>query len=349
MLDAACDIGGTWAKDRLYPNLLSQNSYGLYEFSDMPLSEVVPPEDTGVGHQFIAGWKINKYLHAWADRWKLKKHIRLKWKVRLGSLEYYILGSNYVQVNSIQRLESKEWKINVSRTTAPDDFFSFVCDKLILATGLTSVPNIPSMNSPQRTTKTPAPIIHAKDMGDWARARLGYRPMPDSAPADVSTDLRLRSVAIYGGAKSAFDLVHFFATLHRKDAALHLAIAPKDPVEVHWIIREKGTGPAWMAPPTSALPNGDLVASDKAASTRFLRHLAPCSYEKPKWLAFGSVGDNNSWSLRMEGSWLTRLFHGNLFGRWWIRWFWNSVDRSLMDLAQYETKTKMQLLRPNKR
>lgn len=88
VLDAASDIGGTWAKDRLYPNLLSQNSYGLYEFSDMPLSEVVPPEDTGAGQQFIAGWKINKYLHAWADKWKLKKRIRLNWKVRLGSLEY---------------------------------------------------------------------------------------------------------------------------------------------------------------------------------------------------------------------------------------------------------------------
>lgn len=168
-------------------------------------------------------------------------------------------------------------------------------------------------------------------------------------PADVPRDLGLRSVAIYGGAKSAFDLVHFFATLHRKDAALHLTTAPEHPVEVHWIIREKGTGPAWMAAPSSALPNGDVLASDKAASTRLLHHLAPCSYEKPKSFAFGRAGDNDSWSLRMEGSWLARLFHGNTIGRWWIRWFWNSVDRNLVDLAQYETNAKMQLLRPNKR
>lgn len=83
MLDAASDLGGTWAEERLYPNLLSQNSYGLYEFSDMPLSEVVPEEETGVGQQFIAGWKVNRYLHAWVTKWNLKKHIRLGWKVSM--------------------------------------------------------------------------------------------------------------------------------------------------------------------------------------------------------------------------------------------------------------------------
>lgn len=81
VLDAASDIGGTWAERRLYPNLLSQNSYGLYEFSDLPLSDVVPEEEAGVGSRFIAGWKINKYLHAWIDKWKLRRHIKLSCKV----------------------------------------------------------------------------------------------------------------------------------------------------------------------------------------------------------------------------------------------------------------------------
>lgn len=81
VLDAALDIGGTWAETRLYPNLLSQNSYGLYEFSDLPLSDVVPEEEDGVRSQFIAGWKINKYLHAWIAKWKLRRHIKLSCKV----------------------------------------------------------------------------------------------------------------------------------------------------------------------------------------------------------------------------------------------------------------------------
>lgn len=84
VIDSASDIGGTWAEERLYPNLLSQNSYGLYEFSDLALSEVVPEEndDDGTKNRFIAGWKINRYLRAWVEKWKLRKHIRLNWMVK---------------------------------------------------------------------------------------------------------------------------------------------------------------------------------------------------------------------------------------------------------------------------
>ncbi|KAJ5202120.1 uncharacterized protein N7498_006783 [Penicillium cinerascens] len=341
VLDSASDIGGTWAEERLYPNLLSQNSYGLYEFSDLPLADVV--EKTGVGQQFIAGWKINRYLHAWVSKWRLRKHIRLNWRVRVDSFRGPSVF-NRLQVDSIQRLASKEWKLNI-RLTATNSTFSLICDKLILATGLTSVPNLPDIETPEKVS-IPAPILHAKDIGIWARAHLGYRPMPghetkiDSTPKAASP--KLRSVAVYGGAKSSFDLVHFFATLHRKDPSLHLTLAPEDPVQVHWIIRKKGNGPSWMAPPTSALPNGEVVASDKAASTRFLHHLTPCSSETPGRLSF------ENGSLKIEGSWLARLFHGNPLGRWWVRWFWDSLDRSLEGLAQYEAEAKMQLLRPNK-
>jgi hypothetical protein len=90
VIDAASDIGGTWAEERLYPNLLSQNSYGMYEFSDLSLSRVVPEETTRIGQQFIAGWKINRYLHAWTEKWNLKKHIRLNWKVGFESLNGFV-------------------------------------------------------------------------------------------------------------------------------------------------------------------------------------------------------------------------------------------------------------------
>lgn len=32
IIDGASGLGGTWNRDRLYPNLLSQNSYGMYNF-----------------------------------------------------------------------------------------------------------------------------------------------------------------------------------------------------------------------------------------------------------------------------------------------------------------------------
>ena len=195
-----------------------------------------------------------------------------------------------------------------------------------------------------------APVIHAKDVGEWARQHLGYQPLkaPEISDVDVSENEpiypQLRSVAIYGGAKSSFDLVHFFATLHRNDPKLHLKSEQESPIEVHWIIRDRGVGPAWMVPPMSTLPNGDTVASDKAASTRLLTYLTPCCYMTPKRLSL-----NPSWGLKWEGSWLVRLFHGNPFGRWWIRWFWRSVDQGLVDSAQYGSDAKMKLLRPENR
>ncbi|KAI3261999.1 hypothetical protein CBS147309_7252 [Penicillium roqueforti] len=330
VIDSASDIGGTWAEERLYPNLLSQNSYGLYEFSDMPLSNVVPEEQgDDTQNQFIAGWKINRYLREWAEKWQLKKHIRLNWTV-----------------DDISRLDTKEWKLDISVSTSPSQRVTIICDKLVLATGLTSVPNMPDTKESSTASDDPPPVIHAKDIGDWARKHLGYQPLkaPESGAVKMSvTDSpypQLRSVGIYGGAKSSFDLVHFFATLHRNDPKLHLKSTQKNPVQVHWIIRDRGVGPAWMVPLRSTLPNGDTVASDKAASSRLLSHLTPCCYETPKRLSLGPGG------LRWEGSWLARLFHGNPIGRWWIRWLWRSIDKGLEDTAQYGSGPKMEKLRP---
>ncbi|KAJ5084920.1 hypothetical protein NUU61_009499 [Penicillium alfredii] len=337
VIDSASDLGGTWAEERLYPNLLSQNSYGLYEFSDLPLSDVVPEEDNEDDStcQFIAGWKINRYLHAWVDKWDLRKYIRLNWRV-----------------NGITRLESREWKLDLSDSKDSNQAIHIICDKLILATGLTSVPNLPNPKPVGEVSEPVGTVIHAKHVGDWARENLGYQPLPKLSPSfnsDAGREFgsRLRSVAIYGGAKSAFDLVHFFATLHRNDPNLHLRSTPKDPVQVHWIIRDKGAGPAWMAPPTSSLPNGETVASDKAASTRLLNHLSPCCYEIPKRLSPASSPLIWGWGFQMEGSWLARFFHGNPLGRWWIRRFWASVDQNLEEIARYSADPKLQKLRPD--
>jgi hypothetical protein len=221
-----------------------------------------------------------------------------------------------------------------------------------LATGLTSIPNLPATQTHGEFVETTAPAIHAKQVGDWAREQLGYQPLPDTAGEPEETDNQdpnLGSVAIYGGAKSSFDLVHFFATLHHNSPDLHLKFTPKNPVQVHWIIRDGGTGPAWMAPPTSTLPNGDTVASDKAASTRLLSHLSPCCHKIPKRLCIERSPQGWGINLRMVGSWLARIFHGNPLGRGWIRSFWRSVDRNLEELARYSSDPKMSKLRPENR
>lgn len=101
-------------------------------------------------------------------------------------------------------------------------------------------------------------------LGNRCREHEGYQLL--KVPEVESPYPQLRSVAIYGGAKSSFGLVYFFATLNRNDSKLHLKSTQKDLVQVHWIIRDRG----------STLPNCDTVASDKYASSRLLTHLTPC-------------------------------------------------------------------------
>ena len=38
IFDGAASIGGTWAKERLYPGLKTNNLLGKYEFSDFPMT-----------------------------------------------------------------------------------------------------------------------------------------------------------------------------------------------------------------------------------------------------------------------------------------------------------------------
>ncbi|KAJ5146144.1 uncharacterized protein N7515_000708 [Penicillium bovifimosum] len=357
LLESGSSLGGTWAEERLYPNLLSQNSEGLYEFSDMSLSEAMegledeepPYQDTQPEDRFIPGWKLSRYLTVWSRKWNLPQYMRFNW-----------------QVKKISRLPTKEWELGIDihpEQPSQTRSITILCDKLILSPGLTSVPNI--LNFAPATGQPPASaehVIHAKEVGQWCRDNLGYQPIPgqDAHSDEASSQKTLtepsrvpRRVAIYGGAKSSFDLVHMFATLHQKDPSFHLrgldATGPIDPVEVHWIIRDGGSGPAWMSPPRSNMPNGQSIASDKVASTRFVGVLSPCTPLVPKRLTLRRSSNFLGWKLTVEGSWLARVLHGNPIGRYFVRRFWKALDKSWGDFAGYDSPQdggKMGQLRP---
>jgi len=55
IIDGASGFGGTWNRDRPYPNLLSQNSYGMYEYSDLPMTSAVGHDEDSPNRQSIAG------------------------------------------------------------------------------------------------------------------------------------------------------------------------------------------------------------------------------------------------------------------------------------------------------
>ncbi|KAL5338388.1 hypothetical protein BJX70DRAFT_408675 [Aspergillus crustosus] len=324
IIDSASDIGGTWAQERLYPTLVSQNSYGHYEFSDLPLATAVPDDSSQEDDsQFIPGWKINQYLHIWSQKWDLTRRIRLNW-----------------QVTRVSRLPTKEWSLDiVTHTGASSTAFTLTCDKLILATGLTSEPNVPDIPC---TGDNPVPAVHARDLGTYCREKLGYQPIPGPQGDIKSTHAVAvpRSVAIYGGAKSAFDFVHLFASLHRNNTSLEPGTRPIEPVQVHWIIREGGHGPAWMAEPTTSMGT-KRIPSDQAVCTRAVGIISPCECQIPKRIAWSP-----SKLPRLEGSWARRLLHGNPLGRALIRQMWKQIDASIHAFAQYDSQPKMEKLRP---
>ncbi|PKY00240.1 hypothetical protein P168DRAFT_222550, partial [Aspergillus campestris IBT 28561] len=345
IIDAAKSLGGTWAKERLYPNLLSQNSYGLYEYSDLPLEDALRngenPEEEDPAGQFIPGWKIHRYLQVWCKKWRLLGRMRFGWRVV-----------------SIRRLPTGEWEVRViiSDEGCQDRSTTLICDKLILATGLTSEPNVP--NIPDETEvgeKECLPRIHAKEVGQYCRDNLGYRPIPrakkkkkDSDEIRFLYEQTLRTVVVQGGAKSSFDFVHLFASLHRDMPSHSLDSKHPEKVQVHWVIREKNAGLAWMAPPESKLPNGRFAPSDKAASTRLVGMLTPCVYNTPKRIALSPPSGNDAWGWRplVEGTWWCRLFHGNPVGRFAVRRLWMSIDRDIKMSAGYDSDPKMEKLRP---
>lgn len=93
IIDAARSLGGTWARERLYPNLLSQNSYGLYEYSDLPLKDALWDSEYFEGEdpagQFIPGWKIHCYLQVWCEKWALLEKMRFGWRVGFSFFSLY--------------------------------------------------------------------------------------------------------------------------------------------------------------------------------------------------------------------------------------------------------------------
>ena len=96
---------------------------------------------------------------------------------------------------------------------SPSRRISVLCDKLILATGLTSEPNMPSIDGLDWADGSTPHNIHARDVGKYCRNHLAYQPIPKNKRPrgkkkenihieETRKSQPLRSVAIYGANKS---------------------------------------------------------------------------------------------------------------------------------------------------
>lgn len=124
LMDASSSVGGTWAQERLYSGLKTNNMVGSYEFSDFPLQ----PEDYGLYlGQHIPGHIVHRYLSDFADHYGLSRRIRFQTKVTEATLQ-----------------DNGSWLIAyISEGDNHEIAGKLIAHKLAVATGLTSAPRAP--------------------------------------------------------------------------------------------------------------------------------------------------------------------------------------------------------------
>ena len=157
--------------------------------------------------------------------------------------------SNFT-VDSITKLEGK-WVISGrDSSTAVKEFCA---TKVIVASGLTSVPNIPPFPGEDLFEGT---ILHQLDFGQ----------------SRILTSPQVKHVTVLGGAKSAADMVYE---------------SVKAGKSVSWVIRASGTGPGFFSSAESnAKSSGPYKNQHEIASTRMAATLTPTFFEDSWWMKF---------------------------------------------------------------
>ncbi|KAI0189161.1 hypothetical protein EV127DRAFT_454210 [Xylaria flabelliformis] len=210
IIDSDNTVGGVWSKDRLYPNLVAQVRHGLFNYSDTPM----PRNGDNPKDPKVTGEMIHTYLQKYAEDHDLLRRIRFN-----------------TFVTDAKQSEGG-WRLSLKGT---DEVIE--TEKLLVATGVTSIPNLPDLD----TSTSSLPIIHSRDLGTH------YKEIGDET---------IREVVVVGAAKSAYDAVYLLLKMGKK---------------VTWAIRREGGGPLSILP-YKVLNTINAIAF---ASTRLMSHLSP--------------------------------------------------------------------------
>ncbi|KAI0118842.1 FAD/NAD(P)-binding domain-containing protein [Nemania sp. FL0031] len=219
ILDEGCSIGGTWAAERLYSGLKTNNVVGSYEFSDFPMELERYGLEPG---QHIPGSVVHRYLTDFAVHFGLDKLVRHQTKVEAASL----------QEDGTWELDCKYLCEGQAQTR------KLVCDKLVIATGLTSEARMPTFYGDSHFR---GPLFHAKDFPKRSQDLKGCE-----------------EVVVVGGNKSAWDVCYSVATA---GACAHM------------VIRPTGGGPSWVWRPIYLL--GMKFTLARLSSTRLFSWFDP--------------------------------------------------------------------------
>ncbi|KAL8712587.1 MAG: hypothetical protein Q9220_003118 [cf. Caloplaca sp. 1 TL-2023] len=293
ILDSGRSIGGVWAKENVYPGLKTNNQLGTFAFTDFDIRNACPGRVHQAQH--IDGDAVHDYLYKYAKKFNLIKHVRL--------------GCTVTNAEHLSEATGG-WKLTVTPKNTTGEFTdspagTITASRLLVCTGITSTPM--PISIPGASSFTP-PLLTFHDFQQSASSLL--------------TDPKIKHVAVYGGAKSAYDAVYTFAN----------SSTPENPKKITWIIRESGHGPNYMA--YSHVQMGPLrVWLEPLVTTRLLTFFSPCI-----------------WGARDGFGYVRRLLHGTSVGQWIVKQFWNKLQSDVVTQTGLQSKgPEVEKLMPKER
>lgn len=165
--------------------------------------------------EHMSGEVMHKYLTTYAEKFGILDKIR---------------HQSWVSTAEHQDSSEGGWVLTVKNGGTEYQVFA---RRLILATGLTSEPFLPNIEG---QAEFDVPLFHSKD----------FRKYADTLESATT-------VTVFGGTKSAWDVVYAYAS---KGVKVNWVIRGKPPavvgygaVNAHFRDIESGHGPVWIAPP----------------------------------------------------------------------------------------------------
>ena len=210
----------------MYDAFWTQTPVGMAEFSDHPMS---PPPERDQYYGFFPAHYLTAYLEAYVS-----EHIYNSQSIRER------IAFN-VKVKGVKKTRDGPW------TVTCQDGAQIKTAKLIDATGMTSIPNMPHVPGQEDFRGI---VIHHKDFGQ----------------STFLNDPKKKNFAVLGGAKSAADVAY---------------AAAKAGKNVSWIIRKEGAGPGALL---SAEGRGPYVNSNESFYTRLVASFLPNPFNNTSWL-----------------------------------------------------------------
>ncbi|KAB8271469.1 hypothetical protein BDV30DRAFT_240444 [Aspergillus minisclerotigenes] len=221
VIDANTTIGGTWALENISPDLRTQNILGSLEYSWYRMN---PDEFDVEPGDHIPANVVHNYLSTVAEKYNILSRVQFRSKVV-----------------SARPDESEGWQLSVESDKGSQ---VVLCKKLIVATGITSVPRIPDICGSE----------------DFRGRIVSYKDLSDEKKYNIISDPSVRTVAVIGGSKAGHDAAYWSATAGK---------------QVNWIVPCSGNGVAWMTAPSTQFLGRKLIV-ETLATTRLFSLFSPC-------------------------------------------------------------------------